>query len=539
MRIKRIYLMIVFFLCIEFALSLYVLSYTSRVKRPVWSFESDEKITCIGMSSSGKSFAIGTAIGSITYFFRGKSQPEWTYHGRSNIESLALSADGDYLFAVEGNDKVLVFSDTPLHENGGITPRWTYRLPNCKMGGVFSARTIPPSIYYVVTSNDEIHLISNGEDLIWKFHIGAEDIVSTLSHDGMWIAVGDSNGYVHIFSIRNAEPELKIPTNLMINSIAISTDKQYIAISGATEQGVSEICLLTLEDGKILWNQRLDQSVDKVQISHDGSKVFTNVDDGSANIIFYDGISVERRTVRLGREIDSVISPPFGSYILASNPEGDVYLFFINRYAPLWKFSIDSKSPLVATTLAGEYILIAGSHQLNILSNIPFNEMISGSRIGWSIVFLLSISGVAVLAIFWKEGPLLPIFQLGDYLSVITGLSIGIVMNLFLFKKLSETAIIGSLGCAVGCYICWKREGFLNFLSGCYLGLLGSVTSGCFLALFFWFGGDERNVLLLMIQFVFEGLKLGLLYGPFGAIIGALLSQAYNLINLRVHNQDV
>ena len=108
MRIQRTYLIVILFVCIELVLGLYILNYTSRMKKSVWSYQSDEEITCISISSSGKSFSIGTMNGSITFFFRGRSQPEWVYHGRHPIVSLALSADGDYLFAMEGDDTISV-----------------------------------------------------------------------------------------------------------------------------------------------------------------------------------------------------------------------------------------------------------------------------------------------------------------------------------------------------------------------------------------------------------------------------------------------
>lgn len=55
------------------------------------------------------------------------------------------------------------------------------------------------------------------------------------------------------------------------------------------------------------------------------------------------------------------------------------------------------------------------------------------------------------------------------------------------------------------------------------MGCFGSGTAGFLMALITWFGGDERNIVQLTLFHLFDGLKIGALFGPLGSIFGVLV----------------
>ncbi len=93
-------------------------------------------------------------------------------------------------------------------------------------------------------------------------------------------------------------------------------------------------------------------------------------------------------------------------------------------------------------------------------------------------------------------------------------------MGFILTRDVGKAVLICGVGLALGSLVGWKGRSFTSFVSGCYLGCFGSGVSGYLLSLMIWFAGDERNIVNLTLSYLFDGIKLGALFGPLGAIIG-------------------
>lgn len=520
MKIRRIYPVVILFLFIEFSLGFYTAKYTFRTKQAAWTYESNDEITCFGITSTGSLLGIGGKNGSITFIPKGRSIPRWRYNGKSSILSILLTSGGNYLVAQDGDDLISLFSQTPHLRDGEIYPLWTYHLPASEIRDIYSSHGILPLVYVLATSGGSIHLFLKKGETLWEYQTGADSVVGAFSRDGLLMAAGDSNGNIYLFKTESPRPLWSFQTESRIVSTAISFNKEYIAAGGETEAGEGHILLFSLEDGGLIYDKRVDHAVRRVFISHDGGNVIAEVEDGAAVIIKYDGNKIQDKVHHPGKKLQSIILSVFGSYIAASNLKGEVYLTYLPRPAPLWRFGVQEGNTMLAITQRGDSVFVSDSHHVYLLSNTKLSEMIPGSRTSWSIVFFMVV--VIAFSIIAFTGGRLHLKQIerGDYLSAVLGFSVGLFIGMLLTKDVGKAVLLCGVGSLVGSLFCWKNKGFLAFLSGCYLGFFGSGIAGFFLGLMIWFGGDERNILELTFQNVFSGLKVGVLFGPIGAVIG-------------------
>jgi len=65
------------FLLIELGLSFYVFNYTTRERSPTLTYYSEEEVSCFDISNMGDSFVTGTVKGTVSYYKRSRSTPQW------------------------------------------------------------------------------------------------------------------------------------------------------------------------------------------------------------------------------------------------------------------------------------------------------------------------------------------------------------------------------------------------------------------------------------------------------------------------------
>lgn len=526
---RRAYLLAFLFLSVESVFALYVFNYTTRIRSPILDYESEEEISCIGISSSGDSFAIGGTNGSVSYFSRGKLGPLWEYHGASKVLSIMLSVEGDYIVTVDGNYTFALFSEFPFLLHDEAHPRWAYPLKNGTVAGVYSTGGIPPLVYILATARGRIQLYSNRGGLLWEYKTGTSQVVATLSSDGRWIAAADSDGSIYLFNINSAKPIWRVNTELTEVSLSLSQNKKYIALGGTTREGSGYVCTLSLDEGKLIWEWQTKRPVCSVSISGDGSRVVAYEEDVGVSVLEHEGNTVEEKVIRIEGGVKSIWSPPFGSYVLALNLEGIIYFFFLPRSAPLWKYNTGSEAPMVAVTSTGEHVFIATCREVAVVSNTFQTGFIPGSRGLWSVVFFVGVIGV-ITAIATMKGELnWHTVRSRSYLSILIGFFAGAVIGLFYYKNV-RTLFIGGVGCAIGSFFGWKRGGVLNLVAGCLAGLISSMIMGYLIGLFYWFGGFESNIITLTLLNAINGGRFGVLFGIIGVFVGLVSSEVSSRI---------
>lgn len=521
MRFQRIHLGIILALLVEISLGYYVANYTCRAKKGAWTYLSEDEITCIGISSTGRLIGIGGRNGTISLISRGSSTPKWVYHGGFRVTSIELSAEGDYLVSLDSNGTISLFPQVPLREGGRVCPRWAYHLQAGDLRGIFSSGGIPPLVYVLASREGTIYLLSTEGERLWEYKTGADEVVTTISVDGLWVAVGDSLGNIRLFTVSSGSPIWSFSAGSRIVSIAISFDGNYVAAGGMTRVKEGRIYLLSLKDGELLYERRVDRPIRSVHISYNGEWLVADEEDGTGVIIHYRGGSVHERSLHVVEGIRSIDLSPFGSYMVLSNTEGVIYLYYLPRPAPLWKFSTQEGTPLLAITQRGDFIFVSTSHRLYLLSNTHLAEMAPGSRTGWGLVFFLGL-GIVSFLLFVHMGIHPTRVRDSDFLSASIGLGLGTLIGLLMTKNVGRAFLLSGVGSLVGCLICWRSRSFLSFLSGCYIGCFASGVGGFLLGLLTWFGGDERNIVQLTISGVVDGLRMGIVFGILGAVVGAL-----------------
>jgi hypothetical protein len=103
---RRKILVVSIFLLIELGLSFYVFNYTARERSPTLTYTSEEEVSCFDISNRGDSLVIGTVEGTVSYFKRGRSTPQWVYEGGVGCLSVLMSANGDYVLSMDENVEI-------------------------------------------------------------------------------------------------------------------------------------------------------------------------------------------------------------------------------------------------------------------------------------------------------------------------------------------------------------------------------------------------------------------------------------------------
>jgi len=516
-------LVVVLFLIMLASLGYYTAKYTYRIKREAWTYHSDDEISCFSITSMGGLMGIGGKEGSLILLSRGSSVPRWRYYGNSSIKSLIMASEGNFLVAQDSSDMIHLFSQTPHIRDGVIYPLWTNHLPASELRDIYSSSGILPSVYVTATRGGSIHLFSKKGEELWEYETGAEGAVTTFSRDGTLMASGDHNGGINLFRVESPSPLWSISTGSRIVSISISFDKRYIVAGGETEDKKGQIYLFSVDDAEIIYNRQVESSIRDVHVSHDGRNVVAGMEDGAVITISNNGNTVNEDSIHIRDGIQSIMLSPFGSYLVASNTEGEIYLRYLPRPAPLWRFDVQDSKPLVEITNHGESVFVSDSHHVFFLSNSKLSEMIPGSRFYWAIFFFFGVGSLFSPIVLKRENSILTQLESGDWLSIVLGFLVGMTIGLLITKDIGKAVLICGIGSLIGSSFSWRNRSIISFLSGCYLGFFGSGIAGFLLGLIIWFGGDERHLLQLIMENAFYGLKIGATFGPLGATVGAII----------------
>jgi len=397
MSIRRIHLVAILLIILEASFGFYIIRYTFRMKKYVWIYQSEDEITCIDATSTGSYIGVGDVSGSISLVTRGRSYPRWRYQGDVDFLSIHLMSTGDFLAALSSNDTISLFSHSSHLRDGKGHPLWTHHIPSTRLRGIYSTGGTPTFVYVVASSGGRIVLLSKTGERLWEHETGAQNVLTTISEDGSYIAAGDSDGNIQIFKLKSSTPFWPYPTGSMIVSVAISFDSKFVVAGGLNGEGKGEIYLLSLNDGQLIHNSQFERPIRTVHISYNREYVIADKEDGTAIIIHYEENSISEDILNVPNGIRSILFSQFGSFVAASNNDCDVYLHYILRPAPLWKFSTQDGEPLMDLTRKGDYVFVATSDKVHLLSNTAMTEMIPGSRVGWAAVFFLGALSSIVL----------------------------------------------------------------------------------------------------------------------------------------------
>ncbi len=519
MRKDNLIYLIIIILVIDILLGFYTSKYTYRIKKESWSFNGKKEITCLSISSSGRFIAMGSIDGAISLIKIGSTSPLWTYQGNISIISTMLSGDGAFLAALDKDCRLYLFSRIPP-KGEHVKPRWILDFSTCKLEDIYSSTGPFPLVYVLASNRDEVYLISEDGKIVWKYFEPADDIVADLSTDGLFVAVGSSNGKIHLFRVGAGKPLWSYATNSSIESIAISYDNEYIVAGGNTGEGKGFIYLIS-KNGAMIFNLEVNFPIKSVYISYNGRWIVVHQMNEIITII--DVNREKLRTISFSTPIRLVDLSPFGPYLIVSNSKGEVYLYYLPRPAPLWRFKTSHKDPLIEINPKGDHIVVSDFSRVHLLLNTSLSEMIPGSRILWASIFFTSL--IALILFIGKAAPNILYLDSGSIFNSLISFLFAALIGFYIFKDFYKALLPCGIGSAVASLIFSRRGGkLLALIAGSYIGLFSSGIAGFLLGHLIWFTGAESNIIQLLMINTFEGFKMGVLFGPLGSIISFIFN---------------
>lgn len=522
MKVNRKYLVVIIFILVECASTFFVFSYTTRTRKPIEIYEFEDDITSLGISSSGNSLAIGGVHGELYFFQKGKTSPRWVYHGNSRIVSITSSAEGDYVATMDGNYSINLFSDLPYMVGDELRPRWTYNLKQGAVVGVHSSGGMPPLVYILGTSGGLIGILSNREGVVWEYQTGAPNVVAELSSDGRKVVAVGSRGDVYLFNINSAEPLWKASTELTEVSLSLSQDST-MAVGGRSTDGGGLVYVLSLKDTKFIWEWHSNKPISSVSISSDGDQVIAKQQEGDAYILWHVDGKVKERVIDIPGGVQTVLSPQFGSYVAATNHEGQLYFLYTPRDTPLWRYDTGYEQLRVAVTSTGEKVFVAASREVAVIYNTFQTGFIPGSRWLWGVVFFAGLFGAIGIytVVFGKQGWLAN--NSYRHIVIFYGFLLGVPLGYYL--EGGFISIVGGVGCAIGVLYGRRSEDLLGLMMAFFTSLIGSFVVGYFSGLMQWFSGYEANIIVLTVVNASRGGRLGIIVAIVGILLGKVSSR--------------
>jgi WD40 repeat protein len=511
---RRTTLAVLLLLLVESSLAYIVFNYTSRERTPSAIFPCDGAVTCLDVSNWGDALAVGMADGSVAYYQKVKTMPQWVYEGGSTVASILVSSEGGYVLIMDDNHTVSLFRSLGVGVN---TPRWSRRLEGGRVLGVHSLGGIPPTVYMLASVEGNILLFSDREGLLWEYSTGASGVTAEISYDGKHVAALDASGRAYFFDIQDSDPVWVSSTEVMDGVLSLS-QSSWVAVGGADPYGGGRVSSLSLEDGETLWEWTTASPVTRVSMSGDGSRVVVYEGEGRAWLLAEDS-EVDARELGVAAGVESVWSPPFGSYAVALGADGRVYFLYTPRPAPLWVYEAGGDVVDVAVTSTGDRVFVAERDSVAVITNTIETGMIPGSRALWGLWFLAWFAGLVVVyrAAGVELGWLKPVKE--NYRLLVSGLAVGGILGFAVWGGGLE-AFAAAVGCAVGCYIGFSKEGLGGFGAGLFASTAASMAASVLHGLFAWFSGVESNVVVLVVNSVSGGTRAGLVFGFLGTLLG-------------------
>ena len=287
----------------------------SVLKNPEWSYDTGENINSVDISANGEYIVAGGRDNNTHFFSKDSNEPVWSYEASDSIYSVAISSNGEYIVAGGGDNFVYLFS------KDNATP-------------------------------------------LWKYDVGAYVFPVSISGDGEYIVVGNENGDVYFFDKDSSDPLWSYPTYGWVNAISISTDGEYIAVGTGEERGdyapdEGKVYLFDMDSNTPLWKYDPETVVLSVAISADGEYITAGTTDDNVHL-FHKDSSTPLWNYEGWGWVWSVAISADGEYIVAGDHNTDVHLFHKDNNIPLWSYSTEGNIYSVDISADGEYIVAVG-----------------------------------------------------------------------------------------------------------------------------------------------------------------------------------
>jgi len=217
---------------------------------------------------------------------------------------------------------------------------------------------------YIAVSTGDIALFHKDNNTpLWTATIGSDNSVS-ISSDGEYIAVGSRNWNLYLFHKDSSEPIWTYETggDIMKDAIAMSSNGEYI-IAGSED---SDIYLFHKDSNTPLWNYTVEDHCGiSVAISADGNDITAGCGD---TLYFFNKDSSTPLWTYISDVNNGVISivdiSEDGEYITFGDSKGHIHMFENGDNTPLWICSDSGSGGFgkiysIAMSSDGDYIAVS------------------------------------------------------------------------------------------------------------------------------------------------------------------------------------
>jgi WD40 repeat protein len=326
-----------------------------------------------------------------------KAAPAWSYATKDPINSVAISADGQYVAAGSGvgnGNRIYYFS-----REGKLL--WNYSSESCRVVGVSSDGQ------KVIIDDDQniIYFSRDGKRLL-EYPEGNQNYHYAISADGQYVfasGLSNKNRCSKYAGKRNSQGEVimcSIPPLINLYGdkllwskevkeemadVAMSADGQYMASGKNTVSYYSR-------DGNLLWIKEVGAGIADVAMSADGQYIVTGTPRGGVYYFSQDGKLLWNYSIR--NPITSVDISADGQYVVVGTDEGVGEIYYFSKNGTLfWKQTTESGESFVDMSADGQYVVArtfskvyyfshdgkllwsqyAGSHSLTIANSIAIS----------------------------------------------------------------------------------------------------------------------------------------------------------------------
>jgi len=273
-------------------------------------------------------------------------ESKWNYAADAGINSVDISADGEYIVAGSDDSNVYFFN------KDNNTPLWSYTAGD----GVFSVAISSNGETIVAGSLDNnVYLFSKDGTLLWSYGTGNRVWSVAISEDGETIAAGSWDNKVYLFDKDSSTPLWSHATSNFVFSVDISADGEMIAA------GSDKVYLFDRNSSTPRWSYSTGDTVRAVALSEDffGQQRY-HLAAGSWNgkvYLFHNNNSVPLWNHTTGDSIYSVAITDDSGYVAAGSKDYNVYLFDGNGTG-LWSYATGSTVLSLDFSVDGEDLAV-------------------------------------------------------------------------------------------------------------------------------------------------------------------------------------
>jgi WD40 repeat protein len=289
------------------------------------------KISVASLSPDGRSYAAGTAAGSIIIWNLANSQIMSHREDRRAVLSLRFSPNGHFLVSGGADNRAVVFdirTGKPIFQS-------------------FQGDDWVQDIAFFPDGNSFATASNDSRVQVWDLATGKENMVMftdaavtslKVSPDGKWIVATGENGTIRVWSASTGVEQLEIPLGNAGTVLAISNDSQRLFSGDVNgDMGIWDISGISSPSSHIQFDETLrivkfDASGSRL-IASDANRVwFLNPSDVSEA-----GASSPKKAVlELNEAIDNLAISPDGKLMGISTFENKVYVYDLVTRKPIF-----------------------------------------------------------------------------------------------------------------------------------------------------------------------------------------------------------